>query len=119
MKKTTEMKKTAAGWILTAALGLLALTGCSGTGKTEPAKSGEAGAEAAVKAPGEESLPAPEDMSFEEMKEAARGTTVTFYGWGGDEKLNDWLDHSFAPVMKEKYDITMERVPMDLSLIHI
>ena len=117
MKKTTEMKKTAAGWILTAVLGLLALTGCSGTGKTEPAKSGKAGTEASVKASGEESLPALEDMSFEEMKEAARGTTVTFYGWGGDEKLNDWLDHSFAPVMKEKYDITMERVPMDIDQV--
>ena len=44
-------------------------------------------------------------MSFDEMKEAAKGTTVTFYGWGGDEKLNEWLDQTFAPKMKEKYDI--------------
>lgn len=54
------------------------------------------------------------EMSFDELKEEAKGTTVTFYGWGGDEMLNDWLDNEFAPVMKEKYDITME-----LSLIHI
>ena len=64
MKKTTEMKKTAAGWILTAVLGLLALTGCSGTGKTELADSGKAGTEASVKASGEESLPALEDLSL-------------------------------------------------------
>lgn len=57
------------------------------------------------------------DMTFDELKEAAKGTTVTFYGWGGDEKLNHWLDNSFAPVMKEKYDITMERVPMDIDQI--
>ena len=58
-----------------------------------------------------------EEMSFDELKEAAKGSTVTFYGWGGDEKLNGWLDDVFAPQMKEKYDITMERVPMDIDQI--
>lgn len=58
-----------------------------------------------------------QDMSFEELKDAAKGSTVTFYGWGGDELLNKWLDDVFAPVMKEKYDITMERVPMDIDQI--
>lgn len=58
-----------------------------------------------------------EDMTFDEMKEASKGTKVTFYGWGGDEKLNEWLDNEFAPLMKEKYDITMERVPMDIDQI--
>ncbi len=57
------------------------------------------------------------DMSFDELKEAARGSTVTFYGWGGDELLNKWLDDVFAPAMKEKYDITMERVPMDIDQV--
>lgn len=57
------------------------------------------------------------EMSFEELLEAARGTTVSFYGWGGDELLNRWLDDVFAPDMKEKYDITMERVPMDIDQI--
>ena len=57
------------------------------------------------------------EMTFEELKEAAKGTTVTFYGWGGDENLNQWLDNVFAPAMKEKYDITMERVPMDIDQV--
>ncbi len=56
-------------------------------------------------------------MSFDEMKEAAKGTEVTFYGWGGDEDLNKWLDDVFAPQMKEKYDITMNRVPMDIDQV--
>lgn len=56
-------------------------------------------------------------MTFDEIKEAAKGTSVTFYGWGGDEVLNQWLDDEFAPVMKEKYDITMERVPMDIDQV--
>jgi len=58
-----------------------------------------------------------QDMSFEELKDAAKGSTVTFYVWGGDELLNKWLDDVFAPIMKEKYDITMERVPMDIDQI--
>lgn len=58
-----------------------------------------------------------EEMSFDEMKEKAKGTTVTFYGWGGDDVLNKWLDDVFAPDMKKKYDIKMERVPMDIDQI--
>lgn len=57
------------------------------------------------------------DMTFDEMVESAKGTTVTFYGWGGDEQLNQWLDNEFAPLMEEKYDITMERVPMDIDQV--
>lgn len=56
-------------------------------------------------------------MTFDELKEAASGQTVTFYGWGGDDDLNKWLDDVFAPRMKEKYNITMERVPMDIDQV--
>ena len=58
-----------------------------------------------------------DNMSWEEIVESAKGSTVTFYGWGGDEDLNAWLDNEFAPQMKEKYDITMERVPMDIDQV--
>ncbi len=104
------MKKN---WILllaAAACSMSLLTGCSGSGSAETDAS-KAGAET------EEAGSVQTDMTFEGMKEAARGTTVTFYGWGGDEKLNQWLDNTFAPVMKEKYDITMERVPMDIDQV--
>ncbi len=57
------------------------------------------------------------DMTFDELKEAAKGSTVTFYGWGGDEVLNKWLDDVCAPAMKEKDEITMERVPMDIDQV--
>lgn len=56
-----------------------------------------------------------EEASFEQIIEKAKGTTVTFYGWGGDEDLNKWLDTYFAPRMKEKYDITMQRVAMGIE----
>lgn len=38
-------------------------------------------------------------------------------GWGGDELINNWIDTVFAPQMKEKYDITIDRVPMDIDQI--
>lgn len=58
-----------------------------------------------------------DNMKWDEILEEAKGSTVTFYGWGGDEDLNAWLDDVFAPKMKEKYDITMERVPMDIDQV--
>lgn len=97
--------------LLAAAACSLLLTACLGTGNTDADASG-----AGTKAEDADASQT-ENMTFEEMKEAARGTTVTFYGWGGDEKLNQWLDNTFAPVMKEKYDITMERVPMDIDQV--
>lgn len=58
-----------------------------------------------------------DNMKWEEVLEKAKGSTVTFYGWGGDEELNAWLDDVFASKMKEKYDIKMERVPMDIDQV--
>ncbi|MDO4670045.1 MAG: ABC transporter substrate-binding protein [Aerococcus sp.] len=56
-----------------------------------------------------------QEMSFDELKKAADGTEVTFYGWGGDEQLNNWLKNVYAPHMKEKYNITMKIVGMDIE----
>ncbi len=57
------------------------------------------------------------NASWEEITEAARGTTVTFYGWGGDDARNNWLATVAAPYMKEHYDITLEVVGMDIDAI--
>jgi len=56
-----------------------------------------------------------DEMTFEQLVETAKGSTVTFYGWGGDDVLNAWLDDYYAPRLKEKYDITLERVPMNIE----
>ena len=53
--------------------------------------------------------------SWEEILEAARGTTVTFYGWGGDENRNNWLNTTVADFVKENYDITLEVVGMNID----
>ncbi|MBG9980283.1 ABC transporter substrate-binding protein [Facklamia sp. DSM 111018] len=58
-----------------------------------------------------------EALDYEEILKEADGSTVNFYGWGGDEALNKWLDEEFAPTLKEKYNITLNRVPMDIDQI--
>lgn len=43
--------------------------------------------------------------------------TVNLYGWGGDERFNTWIDKEFATYIKEKYNITLNRVPMNIDEI--
>ncbi|EHQ89689.1 ABC transporter substrate-binding protein [Desulfosporosinus youngiae] len=59
----------------------------------------------------------PEIQSFESVLIKAKGTTVNFYGWGGDERINRWIDTQLAPHVKENYEITLKRVPMDIDQI--
>ena len=56
-----------------------------------------------------------ETASWEEITAAAAGTTVTFYGWGGDENRNNWLNTTVADYVKERYDITLEVVGMNIE----
>ena len=57
------------------------------------------------------------NASWEEIVKAAKGTTVTFYGWGGDENRNNWLNTTVADYVKENYDITLEVVGMNIDEI--
>lgn len=50
--------------------------------------------------------------SWDEIVESAKGTTVAYYGYGGDEALNVWLDGYVKDAMKEQYDITLTRTDM-------
>lgn len=54
---------------------------------------------------------------FDAVLEAARGTTVTFYGWGGSTAANEWLDNVVGTSLYEQYEITLSRVPMDIDAI--
>lgn len=61
---------------------------------------------------------AAEDIDYSDwdaVVEAAKGQTVTWYGWGGSEPRNTWIETELAPVLKEKYDITLELVGMDIN----
>lgn len=59
-----------------------------------------------------------EDLSnkdWDSILKSAKGTTVNFYGWGGDERTNRWIDDFVAKNLKEKYDIKLNRVPMNID----
>ncbi len=58
------------------------------------------------------------NLSFEEIAEKAKGSSVNFYGWGGDDKRNQWIDTYVIPKVKEQYDVTVNRVPMDIDEIN-
>jgi putative spermidine/putrescine transport system substrate-binding protein len=53
-----------------------------------------------------------EDRPFPELEEAARGTTVNFFMYGGDDATNAYVDDWISPRLKEEYDITLERTPV-------
>ncbi len=57
------------------------------------------------------------DQDFEELLETARGTTVTFYGWGGSQQTNSWIDGYLSENVKKDYDITVKRVGMNIDEI--
>ncbi|WP_243292337.1 ABC transporter substrate-binding protein [Bacillus sp. FJAT-47783] len=53
------------------------------------------------------------NATWEEIVSDAKGSTVRMFMWGGDEGINRYMDEVIATTLKEKYDITFERVPMD------
>ncbi len=57
------------------------------------------------------------EKAFEELVAEARGTTVRFYMWGGSSHINAWVDGYVMDEMKRRYDIVVERVPMDATIM--
>ncbi|RDY23699.1 ABC transporter substrate-binding protein [Romboutsia maritimum] len=53
----------------------------------------------------------------EEIVDLAKGSTVNFYGYGGNEVMNKWFDTYVVSQMKQKYDINVKRVGMDIDNI--
>ncbi|MBQ9954001.1 MAG: ABC transporter substrate-binding protein [Eggerthellaceae bacterium] len=53
--------------------------------------------------------------NWDAVLEAAKGQTVTWYGWGGSEPRNSWIEDVLAPTLKDKYDITLDLVGMDIN----
>lgn len=57
------------------------------------------------------------DVDWERVLQKAQGTTVNFYGWGGDPRINTWLDNVVAPRLKEEYGVTFRRVGINIDEI--
>ncbi|WP_034641462.1 ABC transporter substrate-binding protein [Desulfovibrio inopinatus] len=56
------------------------------------------------------------DSSFAQIEEAAKGTTVAFYMFGGFADVNKWIDGYVAKELKSRYNITLKRIPMDAAV---
>lgn len=54
---------------------------------------------------------------WEDIVNEAKGSTVTFYGWGGSQRVNEWLDNEVAEYLYDQYEVTLERVPMNIDEI--
>ena len=55
---------------------------------------------------------APGFDTWDDVLSAADGTTVNWFMWGGSETINGWVDKHFGEVVKERYNITLNRVPI-------
>lgn len=53
------------------------------------------------------------DQDWEKIVADAKGSTVNFYMWGGDEGINAYIDEIVAPKLKKEYDVVVKRYPMD------
>lgn len=53
-----------------------------------------------------------QQLSWSEIAENADGTTINFYMYGGNRRVNNWIDTFVAENLKEKYNLHLHRVPM-------
>jgi putative spermidine/putrescine transport system substrate-binding protein len=49
---------------------------------------------------------------WDSVLESARGQTVNWYLWGGSDSINAYVDNFYGTALKERYDITLNRVPL-------
>lgn len=49
------------------------------------------------------------------ISEPSYGATVTFFGWGGDSRVNAWFDGYVSKELFGRYGIKLKRVPMNID----
>lgn len=92
------------------ALFTLALAACSLTANQPGATSGPESTEAPVTPPlasGEFDI-----NNWDSVLAAAKGQTVNWYLWGGSDSINAFVDNFYGKALKERYDITLNRIPV-------
>lgn len=71
---------------------------------------------AAAATPASATVPDGVDFSdWDAVLAAARGQEVFWYGWGGDDARNSWIEGVLAPRLKERYDVKLTLVGMDIN----
>lgn len=58
---------------------------------------------------------APGFSTWEEVLAAADGTTINWFMWGGSDTINANVDNDIGAVIKEQFNITLNRVPADAA----
>jgi len=56
------------------------------------------------------------DDSIDILADKAKGTTVTWFMWGGSPTINSWVDTYVAKEVKSRYGIKLKRVPADAAI---
>jgi putative spermidine/putrescine transport system substrate-binding protein len=56
--------------------------------------------------------PPPGFASWGDVLEQARGTPVNWYMWGGSAVINEFVDTFYGDVLRDEFDITLNRVPV-------
>lgn len=110
-----------AGLLLLGSLLLLFLVQCAPTGSAlseeaqreqEPVAENSSAADEQTAPEGAASPPGYEDATWADIVADARGQTVNWYMWGGQENINNWVTGFVAENLKEQYDITLNMVPL-------
>ncbi len=57
--------------------------------------------------------------NWDSILAAARGQTVNWYMWGGSESINNYVDRFYGTALRERYDITLNRVPVSDIVIAV
>lgn len=72
------------------------------------------GGDVAVQLAPEGAAPPPgyNGQSWADIVAEARGQTVNWYMWGGQDNINAWVTGYVADTMKEQYDITVNMIPL-------
>lgn len=52
------------------------------------------------------------EADWSKTEEIAKGKKLNLYMWGGDERINQWIDNYAADRLQELYNIELNRVPM-------
>ena len=92
--------------LLSLLLTALVAAGCTESQPSQPAQPGQP----------EQNQPIGDDFSdFDAVLNAARGTTVSFFGWGGNMATNNWLDNVVGRSLSDQYGTALNRVPMDID----
>jgi len=77
---------------------VLLLAGCGG-GTPTPREASQTGG-------------APDPANWDAVLQEARGQTVNWYVYGGDEGINRFVDTFYGRALQERYGVTLKRVPV-------